>query len=337
MQRKKQSKEDLHSPRIGVDLLGADTAGEVFLKAIVAHDWTEDHPPLFTLIGTQELFSKVAVPDFFQSKIVTEEVLMGDNPLTAVRHKKDSSIAVGIEMLKSYELDAFVSAGNTGALLAQAKLKLPMLPGIERPALITLIPSKLDPIAVLDVGAGVDAKAENLLEFARMGIAYQKTRGIQNPTVGLLNIGEEKQKGTAELQKAYKLLQSLNNDAPIGSPTFIGNIEGRDVFRGNIDIVVTDGFTGNVFLKTSEGIAGFILDEMQNLGPIESLPGIKALISTFRQRLHYAEYPGALLCGVDGIVMKCHGESSPDALINSIKGSSRLVQNFFLEKLKSEL
>lgn len=337
MQRQKQNKIDLHRPRIGVDLLGADTPGDEFLRAIVDHNWDEQHPPLFTLIATQEIFDTVDIPEGFQRKIVTEEVLMEDNPLTAVRHKKDSSIAQGIEMLKSYDIDAFVSAGNTGAILAHATLKLPLLPGIERPALITLIPSKLEPIAVLDVGAGVKATAENLLEFAYMGIAYQKTRGIENPTVGLLNIGEEKQKGTPEVQKAYKILQTLNENTPIDAPIFTGNIEGRDVFRGDIDVLVTDGFTGNVFLKTSEGIAGFILDQMENLGPLEKLPGIKSLLETFRSRLHYAEYPGALLCGVDGIVMKCHGESSPDALINSIKGSSRLVQHFFLEKLKAEL
>ena len=262
---------------------------------------------------------------------------MEEDPLTAVRHKKDSSLSVGIDMMESYDLDAFITAGNTGALLAKSKLTLPMLPNIDRPALMTLIPTKLEPVAVLDVGANVHTKAENLLQFAKMGIAYQKTRGIAHPTVGLLNIGEEKQKGTPELRKAYEILQTLNADAPLDAPVFIGNIEGRDVFHGDIDVLITDGFTGNVFLKTAEGIASFVLDQMQNLGPIESLPILKSLITALRARLHYAEHPGAILCGVEGIIMKCHGASTPQAFINSIKGSSRLVKNFFLEKIKAEL
>ncbi len=331
------SKEDLHRPRIGIDLLGCEIPGKKLLEDLTKFDFQGEHPPKFTLFATKEIFAQVSTPDDFTCHEVTETISMDEDPLTAVRRKKDSSLIVGIQQLKHYELDAFISAGNTGALLAAATLSLPTLPGIDRPALITLIPTKQDPIAVLDVGANVSAKAENLLQFAQMGIAYQKTRGIKHPSVGLLNIGEEKQKGTPELRKAYKILQALNKDAPIDTPVFIGNIEGRDVFHGNIDVLITDGFTGNVFLKTAEGIAAFILEQMQTLGPLESLPDIKSIIASLRHRLDYAEYPGALLCGVEGIVMKCHGESTPDAFINSIKGASRLVHNFFLEKLKKEL
>lgn len=202
---------------------------------------------------------------------------------------------------------------------------------------MTLIPTKLEPVAVLDVGANVNVKAENLLQFAQMGIAYQKTRGIKHPTVGLLNIGEEKQKGTPELRKAYEILETLNRDAPFDAPIFIGNIEGRNVFHGNIDVLITDGFTGNVFLKTAEGIAGFILDQLEKVKLAEIFPQLKNMINPLRHRLHYAEYPGAILCGVEGIVIKCHGESTPEAFINSIKGASHLVRHFFLEKIKSEL
>ena len=326
--------QELHRPRIGVDLLGCDTPGDELFQAFVDLKLDESHSSLFTFFGTEEIFVKV--PSRYHC-VVAEEVTSEDDPLVVVRRKKNSSIQLGLNLLKNYELDAFISAGNTGALLASARLTLPTLPGIDLPAFVTLIPTKLDPVAVLDVGANVHVKAENLLQFAQMGIAYQKTRGISFPTVGLLNIGEEKQKGTPELRKAYQILQSLNEDAPIDRPVFLGNIEGRDVFHGNIDVLVTDGFTGNVFLKTSEGIAGFILDQMQNLGMIEALPGLKSIIADLRHRLHYAEYPGAILCGIDGIVMKCHGASTPEAFINSITGASRLVKNFFLEKIKAEL
>lgn len=332
-----KSNEDYHRPRIGIDLLGCETPPDKLLKAIVSHTWEGKHPPVFTLFATKEVFENVPTPEDFHCHVVTEEVTMEDDPLLAVRRKKDSSMAVGIGKLKTFEIDAFISGGNSGALLAQTKISLPMLPGIDRPAFLTLIPSKLEPIAVLDVGANVNVKAENLLQFAKMGIAYQKTRGLSHPIVGLLNIGEEKKKGTPELRKAYEILQTLNEDAPIDAPTFIGNIEGRSVFHGNIDVLITDGFTGNVFLKTSEGIAGFVLEQMENLGPLEVIPGIRSIIAALKTRLSYAEYPGAILCGADGIVMKCHGESPPEAFINSILGASRLVKNSFIEKIKTEL
>ena len=332
-----KSSEDYHRPRIGIDLLGCETSPDKILTAIASHHFEGEHPPLFTIFGTKEIFERVSTSEDFFCHVVTEEITMEEDPLLAVRRKKDSSIAVGIDKLKAFEIDAFISGGNSGALLAKTTISLQMLPGIDRPAFLTLIPSKLEPIAVLDVGANVDAKAETLLQFAKMGIAYQKARGVSHPVVGLLNIGEEKRKGTPEIRKAYEILQTLNTTAPIDAPTFIGNIEGRNVFLGNIDVLITDGFTGNVFLKTAEGIAGFVLDQMQNLGPLESIPGIRSIIEALKNRLSYAEYPGAILCGGEGIVIKCHGASPPEAFIHSITSASRLVKNSFIEKIKAEL
>ena len=325
------------SGHIGIDLLGCDIPGEKLLEGIVRLFHQQKKLPQFTVFATKEIFNKVEVPSGINCRVVSEEILADEDPLVAVRKKKDSSISVGISLLKNQNIDAFISAGNTGALLAIAKMSLLMLPGIERPALLTLIPTKLEPVAVLDVGANVHVSAENLFQFAQMGIAYQKTRGVNHPNVGLLNIGEEKQKGTPELRKAYEILQNLNKNSPKDQSTFIGNIEGRDVFRGNIDVLITDGFVGNIFLKTAEGIAGFVLDQMQDLGPIESLPWLKSIISTLRARLHYAEHPGAILCGIDGIVMKCHGASTQEAFVSSIRGCTHLIKNCFLEKLKKIL
>lgn len=325
------------APRIGIDLLGSDTAPQQLLEAVLLFLKETKESLQLTLFGTEDLFANQEIPSDVVLFPVKEIIAMDDDPLVAVRRKKDSSICQGIHKLRHFELDAFVTAGNTGALMASASLTLPMLPGIDHPALLALIPTKSHPVAVLDVGANVSVKAENLFQFALMGIAFQKAREIANPTVGLLNIGTEKQKGTPELRKAYEYLQMLNKDAPISDPVFAGNIEGRDVFHGGIDVLVTDGFTGNVFLKTSEGIAAFILEQLQNLGPIEAVPFMKEMLAKLRTRLHYAEYPGAILCGVDGVIVKCHGASSPRALINSIKGAARLVKHSFLEKIKNEL
>jgi glycerol-3-phosphate acyltransferase PlsX len=326
---RKQS-SDLLGPRIGIDLVGSDTPPDQLADAVLLFLKEKSEPAQLTLFATEEVFVHSQFPPEVTLCPVAEVIQMDDDPLTAVRHKKNSSLCIGMQKLKEFELDAFVTAGNTGALMASAALTLPMLPGIEHPALLALIPTKEHPVAVLDVGAGVHVKAEALFQFALMGIAYQKARGNPQPKVGLLNIGTEKQKGTPELRKAYQLLQHL-------SPVFVGNIEGRDVFHGGIDVLVTDGFTGNVFLKTAEGIAAFILDQLQNLGPMASIPLMKEMVEKLRRRLHYAEYPGAILCGVDGVIVKCHGASSSKALLSSIKGAIRLTNHFFLEKIKHEL
>ena len=146
-----------------------------------------------------------------------------------------------------------------------------------------------------------------------------------------MSVGSEDAKGNEVVKKTRELMKADPN------LKFIGNIEGRDVFHGNIDVLVTDGFTGNVFLKTAEGIADFILDQIESLGPLASLPPIKSILATLRQRLHYTEHPGAILCGIDGIVIKCHGASTAKAFINSIKGASRLIKHSFIEQIKAEL
>ncbi len=326
------------APRIGIDLLGSDTPPEKLFHAVIDCFSHIEHPVNLTVFGTKDLFLHIKPPASIQCISVPEFISMEDSPLTAVRKKKNSSLCLGIKMIKSYDLDAFITAGNTGALLACCKLELPMLPGIDRPALMTLIPTKKEPMAVLDVGANVSVTAEHLVQFASMGIAYQKTRGIKQPTVGLLNIGSEKKKGTPELRKAYEHLQhELNRAQMLSSPIFVGNVEGRDAFLGDIDVLVTDGFSGNIFLKTAEGLAEFILDDLQKAGAFECSIELKNIISTLRRRLRYDEYPGAILCGVEGIVMKCHGRSSALSLANSIKGAMRLSQHFFLEKIKQEL
>ncbi len=337
MRGKSNIQKGIASCHIGLDLLGSDLSPLKLLEAILSY--SEELPPhvILTLFGTPELFENRRAPIgriFFQP--VKEFISMDDAPLSAIRRKKGSSICQGIKMLKEKHLDAFISAGNTGALMACAKIELPELPGVERPALMTLLPTRRNEIAVLDVGANTGFKAHHLCQFAAMGVAYQISRGVKAPKVGLLNIGSEARKGTPELQLAYNEILSASHKKN-ASFTFSGNIEGRDVFHGEIDILVTDGFTGNVFLKTAEGIAAVILEELER-SPIDPCsPQIKEVLAEMRQRLHYAEYPGAILCGIDGIVIKCHGHSSPQSFLRSITTASHLVEHAFLAEVKDQL
>lgn len=322
---------------IGIDLLGSDIPPSELLQEILLC-YKELNPSVtLTLFGTSALFGKTRPPAanvFFH--VVKEVITMEEAPLTAIRRKKDSSLCIGIRLLKEGHLQAFISAGNTGALMGCARLQLPALLQVERPALLTLLPTRHKEIAVLDVGANTSYKAKHLIQFAAMGVAYQKSRGIKIPVVGLLNIGSEAKKGTPELQKVYNQLLAGSKKSS-STYTFAGNIEGRDVFHGEIDVLVTDGFTGNVFLKTAEGIAAVILEDLENSLLEECSPHVKGILAELRQQLHYAEYPGALLCGVDGIVIKCHGNSSPQSFIRSISTASRLVQHSFLEQVREEL
>ncbi len=250
-----------------------------------------------------------------------QEIGMAEHPLSALRKKKHSSLCVGLKHLKNGELDAFVSAGNTGALVSAAKIMLGTFPGIQRPALLALMPTKKRPVAVLDVGANLQAKAAQLVQYARLGVAYQKARGIENPRIGILNIGSEASKGTSEVRLAYQEL--------IKCPSFAGNIEGKSVFDGEVDVLLADGFTGNIFLKTAEGIASLVLDRLHAHISQETLQ--KLQLEDFQHHLHYAEYPGALLCGVKKLVIKCHGYSTPQAFSNGIRGAVEFAMTHFLD------
>ena len=316
-------------PLIGVDLMGSDTLPEALASALVQLA-EENFPADFLVFVSPEVIGEL--PSTLNSVVCAETIEMIDDPITAVRRKKESSLCVGLRYLHDKTIDAFISAGNTGALLLAAKTTLQTLPGIDRPALVTLLPTHKNELAVLDVGANLSLKSHHILQFAAMGIAYQKSRGIEHPTVGLLNVGTEAIKGTPQIREAYAKLEHLNRLRP----TFMGNIEGRDAFQGHIDVLVTDGFTGNVFLKTAEGLASFILSQLERRA-LEGPPSLQHEISSLKERLYIAEHPGAILCGVDGIVMKCHGDTTPATFLSSIKGAVRLVEHSFLEKIISNL
>jgi phosphate acyltransferase len=326
--------------QIGVDLTGGDTTPHLLFEAVLqAADAIQSHSVGLVAFATPSLIDEInGRPDWnerlaraavdVQFHPVGEVIAMKDDPMLSIRRKKGSALVVGMNLLESGGLHAFVSSGNTGALITSAVLTLPSLPGIHRPALLAMLPTAKSPVAVIDVGGHVSCKADNLVQFAYMGAAYQRCfHQIALPRVGLLNIGVESKKGTTEVREAYHRLQQYSKEHTIN---FIGNVEGREVFQGGVDVLVTDGFTGNVFLKTSEGISSLIIDHLKGSIDKEALPGFQRLFS-------YDEYPGAVLCGVEGVVIKCHGLTSTKGMLNAILGAFNLVQNQFVNVLKNDL
>ncbi len=324
----KQLKPQRDSKRfkIGIDLMGNTHSPRELLDAL------RQIPPEKGVelipIGTPDLaagspFSIVPTPDF---------ITMDDNPIKALK-KKEASMLLGLRLLKQKKIDALVTAGNTGALVLGSKIILSSLPQIKRPAFLSFMPTKKHPVAILDLGANVECKSTHLVQFALLATAYLHTQGNAHPRIGLLNIGEESLKGTSELRLAYQKLKTFPNP-PF---KFSGNIEGKSVFDGDVDALVTDGFTGNVFLKTAEGIASLILDKMNTALSKETLQALGPQLSDLQKHLHYAEYPGALLLGIKGIVIKCHGYSTPKAFVNAVKGAIALTKAHFLKSFQSSL
>ena len=317
--------------RVAVDLMGSDSPPQDLFAAVQLVN--QELGPDDTLIVIvqhavlPDLRARLRTNDQPIEFITTEESIeMEETPLFAIRRKKNSSMAAGVRLLKEHAIDAFVSTGNTGALVASAMLHLPMLPQIERPALLVMMPAEKGKVAVLDVGAHIGAKPEHLVHYALLGSLYRECiYGELNPTIGLLNIGVEEQKGTKELQDTYHLLQEAFSER------FLGNIEGREVFQGKVDVLVTDGFTGNVFLKTSEGISTFLAQYLQTHFEVPEI------VSHLYSQFNYSEHPGAFLCGIDGIVIKCHGFSDQKALINGIRGAFTLARSNILSHFKSKL
>ena len=249
----------------------------------------------------------------------TERIGMEEKAVQAVRKKHDSSMRVGLKLVHAGSVAGFVTAGNTGAAMATAKMVLGTMPGVDRPALATPMPSSTgNPCVLLDVGANVDCKPKNLEQFAVMGEIYARTvLKIKEPRVGLLSIGEEESKGNDLTHEAFPLLKAL----PI---KFIGNVEGRDIFSGQADVIVCDGFVGNVALKTSEGVGRFVRDVLRESLTRTVTAQVGALLSRkafneFRHRLDYREYGGAPLLGVRGVCIIGHGSSNDRAIFNGIR------------------
>ena len=334
--------------RIVVDLMGSESSPEALFEAVLEVSENSDDLVQFVVFVTNEVatnllaaFSQTSLQEKSGEKIdfcfVSEFITMDDDPLSAIRLKKGSSIAAGIKQLGEGKLDAFVCSGNTGALIASATIALNPLPYVERPALLAVLPAKDTSLAMVDVGGNISCKAKHLVQYAHIGAAYQRcTLGIDLPKIGLLNIGVESKKGPSEVREAYRILEE-EASLPNARIAFVGNVEGREAFQGAVDVLVTDGFTGNIMLKTSEGISSFILEYLQEGMKDSSSEELHRTLDKLQNHFSYEEYSGALICGVNGIVIKCHGVATKKAVVNSILGAISLVQNNLLDKIKEEL
>ena len=326
---------------IAVDAMGGDRPLTVQVEAAVRT--VKDFGIEVIIVGAEtQINQQLKQYSFDQQKLrvvnSTEIVEMEESPATALRQKKDSSIRVAVDLVKAGEADAVVSAGNTGASMATAKFVLKSVEGIERPAIASLMPSvhRNHPFVLLDIGANTDCKPLYLIQFALMGDAYARTYlHLQNPRVALLIVGDEEGKGYLDLKETYNLLkQSTLN--------FAGNIEGKAMFKDRVDVVVCDGFIGNIALKVAEGTFDFvrsILREEVQSSWLSKL-GYLAMKGPFRQlrkRADYSEVGGAPLLGVNGVVIVCHGSSKVHTLRNAIKHAQECAEQKLNDKIAAEV
>jgi glycerol-3-phosphate acyltransferase PlsX len=324
--------------KIVVDAMGGDYAPENIIAGVV--DAIKEFKVSIVLVGQQDRIEaelkKYSYPhDHIEIVHAPEVVAMHDHAAVAIRQKRNSSITIGIGLLKKEGYDAFVSAGNTGAVVAAATIVLGMLPRVDRPGIGVVIPSLKGFDLMLDMGANTAAKPEHLLQYAKMGKVYvREVIGREDPKVGLLNIGSEEGKGTGLEKEAYKLLEN--------EKSFIGNIEANEIYSGKADCIVCDGYVGNVALKVSEGLmesVGILMKREIKKSPIAILGAflLKSSLSEAKKSIDYAEYGGAPLLGVDGLVIIGHGRSSPKAVKNAIRSAKKEIEHNILARIKEVL
>lgn len=333
--------------KILLDVMGGDNAPDANIKGAVRA--INQIKAEIVLIGNKEIIEERfktfygKLPSEISPRLIikhtTEVINMEDGPTDSIKHKKDSSMVVGFNMLKNGEGDVFISAGNSGALLAGATLLVGRIRGIDRPALAGILPAYKSRLVLIDAGANTNCKPLNLLQFAQMTSIYiRNTFGVEHPRIGLLNIGTEETKGNELTKESYELLKEKAESLNVN---FIGNVEGRDVFTGEVDAVVTDGFTGNIFLKTVEGLGKFIKTTLKEslmgntLSKIAAIPSLPA-INKFAKTMDYKSYGGALFLGVKKPVVKAHGSSDEELFEFTIKQAEQFVNNNTVENLISE-
>jgi phosphate acyltransferase len=326
---------------IALDAMGSDRAPRPEIEGAVQA--ARHHHVRVLLVGRQPMLhaelSRYPAAAGLPLEIVhaSEVIAMGDKAVQAVRAKRDSSLRVGLRLVRERRAAGFVTAGNTGAAMATAKMVLGGIPGVDRPALAAVFPTAVGTTAILlDVGANVDCKPHNLEQFAVMGEIYFRSMfGTRRPRVGLLSIGEEEGKGNDLTRDAFHLLKQL----PLN---FIGNVEGRDLYNGSVDVIVADGFVGNVALKTSEGVANLVRATLK-----ESLKATitrqvgyllsRSAFSDFKKRLDHTEYGGAPLLGVKGVCFITHGSSNANAIKNAIRVAAEFAERRINDKIEREL
>ena len=334
--------------KILFDAMGGDNAPEANIKGAVRA--AKEIKSEIIMIGIESVLKEKIKEMYGVNEVselspnlkihnATEVIEMEDIPTQAIKHKKDSSMVVGFNMLKNGEGDAFVSAGNSGALLTGATLIVCRIKGLDRPALAPMLPAYKKGLMLIDAGSNTNCKPINLLQFAQMADIYLKNAcNVKNPAIGLLNIGTEENKGNDLMKESYKILKE---NAEKSGMNFVGNVEGREAFLGKIDAIVTDGFTGNVFLKTIEGFGKLVklsLSEslkknlLSTIASVPALPGIKR----FSKTMDYKQYGGALFLGVKQPVVKAHGSSDDYLFYTTIKQAETFAKNKVVEMMKEE-
>lgn len=328
--------------KIAVDIMGGDYAPDEILKGSI--ETINEIKSTLLLVGDEIKIKKEIskyTNNFKKIEIIhaSEVITNDDKPVQTVRRKKDSSMMIGLDLLKKKEADCFVSAGNTGALLAGSLFKVGRIKGIDRPALAPIYPTKKGFSLLIDAGANSECKPRNLLEFAIMGSIYlEKVLNIKDPKVGIVNIGIEEGKGNKLVNEAYTKLKNSNIN-------FIGNVEARNLPDGIVDVIVCDGFVGNVILKLTEGVAMSItsmLKEQFTKKPLRKMAALilRGALKEFKSKLDYTEYGGAPLLGIKSAVIKAHGSSNAKAIKNAIKygevfAAKRVIQE--IEEIISKI
>lgn len=322
--------------RIAVDAMGGDLAPQAVLEGVSAA-LAADPSLHVLLVGSAEVVQPFAlVHDRCEAVVTTQVIGMDEHPAGAVRSKPDSSIVVGCRLVKQGRADGFFSAGSTGAAMAAATLVIGRIRGVLRPAIATVLPTAGAPCVLLDVGANADCKPEHLAQFATMGSAYATAAlGIPSPRVGLLNIGEEPSKGSQLAQDAYALLE-------VHAANFIGNVEGRDIPAGTADVVVTDGFTGNVVLKLMEGMSKHLLGQFKAAlmsSPVNKVAAavLKPSLGALRDKLDPDLHGAAPLLGIDGLALIGHGSSGPRAVASALRVGAVAVRAGLVARIAEAL
>src|SRR6056297_1308350 len=328
--------------KIAVDAMGGDKAPEEIIKGVVsAVNQFDDIKCILT--GKENKIKSILNELAYNENSIEvveakQTVTMKDKPSRVLRRKKDSSLVVGTNLVKENKAEALISAGNTGAVMAAGIFNIGRVSEVKRPPIATIFPSKIGKTVVLDAGANVDSKPLHLIQFAIMGQIYaEKVLNINNPKVGLLSIGEEKEKGNKLNTETYELLEKENR---VGN--FIGNIEGRDIFNGNSDVVVCDGFVGNIVLKTTEGVASYVFDLLKEAlnDNLKSKIGallLKDQLKAMKAKLDYRKYGGAPLLGLQAPVIISHGSSDEQAIYSAIKVAREVILNNVVAKIEEKI
>ena len=331
-----------------LDAMGGDNAPDATIKGAVRA--IKEIESEILLVGNEEIINKKVkefygkdniseISDRIKIHHTTETIEMEDTPTQAIKQKKDSSMVVGFKLLKEGNGDVFISAGNSGALLTGATLLVGRIKGVDRPAIAPMLPSYKKGVMLMDAGANTNCKPINLLQFAQMANIYlKKIYNIEKPVIGLLNIGTEETKGNDLTRESYNLLKESAEKYDIN---FAGNIEGREAFSGEIDAIITDGFTGNIFLKTVEGLGKFVKRSLTEslkrnfLSMLCALPAMPS-IKRFAKTMDYKEYGGALFLGVKKPVVKAHGSSDDYLFYFTIKQAEKFAKSGAVDIMKEE-